>query len=274
LSLEESRRSKKREIITIDDDDDDDLSGNDEQYDEQARYQADLRTALDASRAAIQKSQSHPSQHTDGPSTGQQRPGPLSFLAERAKLEKERLERQKRLRGEASLGDDKHRRDSQSDSGSDVSMGERPTKKMHLSYPHKDKSAPSVSAGASSTSDREIFWDGELRQTATRFAEPRKDGQRTFRLTQVLGGVRFGRSSEPLLLILSFQKSELAFAILSSYSLDFPWIYDFFDRTVPVIMVAQPDPTGKAAIKYTFPTWIKTTPVLRGGFGCQHMKVG
>ncbi len=69
------------------------------------------------------------------------------------------------------------------------------------------------------------------------------------------------------------KKSELAFATLSSYSLDFPWIYDFFDPSIPVIMVAQPDANGRAAIKYTFPTWIKTTPPLRGGYGCQHMKV-
>jgi tyrosyl-DNA phosphodiesterase-1 len=203
LSLEESQRSKKREIITIDDDDDDDdddVGGNDEQ----ARYQADLRTALEASRAAAREPLSLPSQHIGGPRTGQQGPGPSSFLAERAKLEKERLERQKRLRGEASLGDDKHRRDVQSDDDSDVSMGERPTKKAHLSYPLKGKSVPSVSACASSTSGREIFWDGELRQTATRFAEPRKDGQRAFRLTQVLGDVRSGRSSESLPLILSF----------------------------------------------------------------------
>ncbi|EKM76167.1 hypothetical protein AGABI1DRAFT_45345 [Agaricus bisporus var. burnettii JB137-S8] len=250
LSLEESQRSKTREIITIDDDDDDDSENN-----EQTRYQADLQTAIKASRATAQEPQSIPSQQIGGPRAGQHKTGPSSFLAERAKLEKERLERQKRLRGGTSLGDDTDRKDPQSDTESDVSMGEPPTKKAHLSNPLEGMSVPSVSAGASSTSDTKIFWDGELRQTATRFAEPRKDGQRTFRLTQVLGN-----------------KSELAFAILSSYSLDFPWIYEFFDRSVPVIMVAQPDAMGQAAIKYTFPTWVKTTPPLRGGFGCQHMK--
>jgi len=60
---------------------------------------------------------------------------------------------------------------------------------------------------------------------------------------------------------------------MSSYSLDFPWIYEFFDRNVPVIMVAQPDASGEATIKNVLPNWIRTTPFLRDGRGCQHMKV-
>lgn len=59
---------------------------------------------------------------------------------------------------------------------------------------------------------------------------------------------------------------------MSSYSLDFSWIYEFFDPSVPVIMVAQPDATGQASLKNVLPNWIKATPVLRGGRGCQHMK--
>ena len=39
-------------------------------------------------------------------------------------------------------------------------------------------------------------------------------------------------------------------------------------------MATQPDATGQASVRYTFPTWVKTTPPLRGGYGCQHMKVG
>lgn len=60
---------------------------------------------------------------------------------------------------------------------------------------------------------------------------------------------------------------------MSSYSLDFPWIYEFFDKSVPVIMVAQPDATGAATIKNVLPNWIRTTPFLPNGYGCQHMKV-
>ena len=60
---------------------------------------------------------------------------------------------------------------------------------------------------------------------------------------------------------------------MSSYSLDFPWIYQFFDPAVPVIMVAQPDATGEATLKYVFPNWIRATARLPAGRGCMHMKV-
>lgn len=60
---------------------------------------------------------------------------------------------------------------------------------------------------------------------------------------------------------------------MSSYALDFPWIYQFFEPSVPVIMVAQPDASGQAEIKNVLPNWIRTTPHLPGGRGCQHMKV-
>ncbi|KAF8883531.1 hypothetical protein BD779DRAFT_826010 [Infundibulicybe gibba] len=105
------------------------------------------------------------------------------------------------------------------------------------------------------SADEQYFWNGELRSIANQHAEPRLDGKPTFRLTTVLGN-----------------KSELAFAIMSSYSLDFAWIYEFFDRNVPVIMVAQPDSTGRLSLKNVLPNWIKTTPALRDGRGCMHMK--
>lgn len=61
-------------------------------------------------------------------------------------------------------------------------------------------------------------------------------------------------------------------AIISSYSLDYSWIYSFFDPSVPVILVAQPE-SGEASVKIVLPNWIRTTPFLRAGYGCQHMKV-
>jgi len=60
---------------------------------------------------------------------------------------------------------------------------------------------------------------------------------------------------------------------MSSYSLDYSWIYDFFDPSVPVIMVAQPDASGEATIKNVLPNWVRATPFLRAGRGCQHTKV-
>ena len=62
-------------------------------------------------------------------------------------------------------------------------------------------------------------------------------------------------------------------AILSSYALMITWIYQFFDPSVPVILVAQPDESGQTTIKNILPNWIKTTPFLRNGRGCMHMKV-
>ncbi|KAF9449699.1 phospholipase D/nuclease [Macrolepiota fuliginosa MF-IS2] len=249
LSLKESQRSKKPEVITIDDDDDDNSGDH-----EDMRYQADLQRALEVSKVQSQISPTTVPV-ASGPGIGVPGPGPSTFLSERAKLEKERLERQKRLRKEVDLDDETNGTDAESDDDSDISMDGPPAKRQHISTSSQDKSIPLISTGASVPSQTEFFWAGELRQTATRFSESRKDGKPTFRLTQVLGN-----------------KSELNFAILSSYALDLPWIYEFFDRSVPVIMVAQPDATGRASIKYTFPTWVKTAPPLRGGFGCQHMK--
>ena len=51
------------------------------------------------------------------------------------------------------------------------------------------------------------------------------------------------------------------------------WIYEFFDRSVPVILVAQPDQSGEASVKQILPNWVRTVPFLRNGRGCMHMKV-
>jgi hypothetical protein len=47
----------------------------------------------------------------------------------------------------------------------------------------------------------------------------------------------------------------------------------FFDPSVPVILVAQPEASGEASVKIVLPNWIRATPFLRAGYGCQHMKV-
>ncbi|KAF5314322.1 hypothetical protein D9619_011921 [Psilocybe cf. subviscida] len=227
LSLEESNSRPKPALIDLDSD-----------GDEGTRYQEDLQNAIKLSQ---QPSQSQPSSSNTQPS------GAKSFLSERAQLEKERRERQKRLRGPSPSPED-------SESGSE----EPPAKRNHVSNSASASFSKSKAVAPSTRSIPTIdqmFWTGELRQTATQHAEPRKDGQPTFRLTEVLG-----------------KKTELEFAIMSSYSLDFPWIYEFFDKSVPVIMVAQPDATGAATIKNVLPNWIRTTPFLPNGYGCQHMK--
>uniref|UniRef100_A0A8H7XX75 Phospholipase D/nuclease n=1 Tax=Psilocybe cubensis TaxID=181762 RepID=A0A8H7XX75_PSICU len=245
LSLQEN--NKKPALINLDSDEDEDT--------EEARFQEELKQALKMSQEHMESTKSH-LHRIPGPSS---RPdvqpdcSPVStFLSERAQLERERRERQKRLRP---LMED-------IPVPEDDSEGEEPPAKRHQVYPPSQSNVrsnvSSVNSSRNSSSgstSEQMFWKGELRQTATMGAEPRKDGKPTFRLTEILG-----------------KKSNLAFAIMSSYALDFPWIYQFFDPSVPVIMVAQPDESGEATIKNVLPHWIRTTPYLRGGFGCQHMK--
>ncbi len=112
-----------------------------------------------------------------------------TFLSERAQLEKERRERQKRLRSQAGLPN---------------SDDERPAKRHHLfSSSVRSRADRSSSSTVPSDSARqspatplvvlpdgeELFFEGELRQTATQHGEPRRDGRPTFRLTQILGKV-------------------------------------------------------------------------------------
>lgn len=68
------------------------------------------------------------------------------------------------------------------------------------------------------------------------------------------------------------QKSDISFAILSSYSLALSWIYEFFDRDTQVIMVAH-DAARPEAMHNVFPNWVRTVPKLHNGRGCMHMKV-
>ena len=111
-----------------------------------------------------------------------------AFLSQRAQLEQERLERQKRLRPQQQQrqATPPSQSNSTTESGSDDEIEERPAKRQHVSTQAR--------AGPSSSTHPAVnqkFWNGELRQTATQHAEPRKDGQPTFRLTEVLGPVSF-----------------------------------------------------------------------------------
>lgn len=166
MSLEESRQS---EVIVIDSDD------------EGVCYQKGPQRTLEASKVS---SHSLPVPSPPGLSKKEKpEKGLSSFLLERAKLENERLERQKRLRGEVAQGKMKAVED-ESDFESDGSMDGPAAKKQHMSKPSQENSNP-----ASSFNSRQVFWNGELRQTATRHAEERRDRLPTFKLTQVLGSV-------------------------------------------------------------------------------------
>ncbi|KAF9235416.1 hypothetical protein BU15DRAFT_89583 [Melanogaster broomeanus] len=237
---------------------------------EEEHFQAELQRAIAASKAGsdcgvpISKPTSESRASQSGTSTPS---GSMSFLSDRSQLEKERLVRLKRLRGES---DDRERRSEKSQ--------QPPVKRQHLSSIHErtdrriTQSTSSVSSSSSSSNfqDRsgskttdattsimdQLFWDGEFRPTANKHSQPREDGRATFRLTDVLG-----------------PKSDISFAIISSYSTSVSWIYEFFDPSTPVILVAQPDPSGQATIKNILPNWVMTVPFLRNGRGCQHMKI-
>ncbi|KAI6160265.1 hypothetical protein EDD17DRAFT_1834005 [Pisolithus thermaeus] len=101
----------------------------------------------------------------------------------------------------------------------------------------------------------QLFWDGELRPTATLHSVPRQDGKPTFKLTEILG-----------------PKSQIAFAIISSFSTSILWTYQFFEPRTPVILVAQPDFPGQTGVKNILPNWVMTVPLLSKERGIQHMK--
>ena len=162
-------RPRHSEVTVIDSDDED------------VRYQKDLQQALEASKVS---GHSLPVSSPLGLSKKEEpKQGLSSFLLERAKLEKERLERQKRLRGETARGKMKAvKDDSDSETKSDGNMDGPPPKRHHMSKLPQGNSNPS-------SRQEKFFWNGELRQTATRYTEERMDRRPTFRLTQVLGSV-------------------------------------------------------------------------------------
>ena len=269
---------KKPEIIDLSADSDD----------EGATFNDQVHPALEASKFCTNKPVPRTVVEESTSSTPQPQPqsnAAPSFLSERAQMEKERLERQKRLRPEAHEGDRNG-----ADDKEEPELREPPAKRQHLSSSSgrlfndvRNYTVPSIFSAKGNPPTEgiptidQVFWDGELRQTANRHAEPRKDGRPTFRLTEILGQVRLTFSttgSSSGLIPFPLQRTELSFAIMSSYALDFPWIYQFFDPAVPVIMVAQPDANGQASLKNVLPNWLRTTPFLRGGRGCMHMKVG
>lgn len=196
-------------------------------------------------------------------------------MSERAQLEKERRARQKRLRKAQGLPDSDDEEKVQNDEDE-----ERPSAKRQRlsssSYAGQPNARSSTNSGSQSSSSKDsFFWDGEWRPTAVQGSEPREDGRPTFRLSEVLGSVSIALDEAWRLsnLISYMQKTEIAFAILSTFALDIPWIYSLFDPSVPVIMVSQPDASGKTSVKNVLPNWIKTAPFLRNGYGCMHMKV-
>lgn len=135
-----------------------------------------------------------------------------------------------------------------------------------------DASNEKVYAGSFNVPDKSgLFWHGALRQTANKHVYPSQDKKPVFRLTTDILPSPQGSSSN--FSTATGDKNALSFAIVSSFSLDLPWLYSLFPPEVPVILVTQPGQDGQADVHHTLPGWVRTSPELPGGRGCMHVKV-
>ncbi|KAF8587152.1 phospholipase D/nuclease [Ramaria rubella] len=207
-----------------------------------------------------------------------------TFLSERAQLEAARLARLKRMRGPdpentrtqskstAILDDPYTSEDEQDEQGphpKKFKSSEPSASKRHLNitscgttfknnhqYSVASRSPlPAFKKREKTPDEGELFWTGELRQTANMHVDGDKDTKSVFRLHDILG-----------------DKSELTLAILSSYVTQLSWIYSLLPSNLPVILVAQPDENGATSVHNVLPNWVRVTPQLRGGRGCMHIK--
>ncbi|KAI0087489.1 tyrosyl-DNA phosphodiesterase-domain-containing protein [Irpex rosettiformis] len=240
--------------------------------DEDPEFKAQLRRAIAESEATMVVRQPAVNQHTapdERPYPPMQAAVPHSgspFLMDRAEMERQRLERQKRKRPDIARVENIIPKREEDDDMIIDGDAVRETKRQHVSSPAatartnaSSSSQPPRSAIARSQpqthrNKEELFYDGEIRQTANKYVDPPKDTHPVFRLSEILS-----------------PKDDIAFAIISAYVINFPWMYTFFEPKTPVIVVTQ-DMHGQETIKEVLPEWIKTTPFLRGGHGCMHMK--
>ncbi|KAF8202025.1 hypothetical protein K438DRAFT_2103536 [Mycena galopus ATCC 62051] len=175
--------------------------------------------------------------------------GPPSFLGDRAQMERERLARQKRVRGpspppksrsNSSVNSDQD--DDEDESGSEGSA----RKRAKLNPPPLNPTARAFPTGALLRIDSQHA-DSSL---------PNKP--HCIRLSEALG-----------------PKDELSFAILSAFAVDAPWLYGFFARDTPVVLVTDANMCGAGAELGDVSPTLKTSsrPGARGGYsGCMRMK--
>ncbi|KAI5120005.1 hypothetical protein M0805_008466 [Coniferiporia weirii] len=242
LSLEEAKNPPPRRQETPGSEDDD----------AEAQFQRDLQAAIAESKAIEARERG-----TNGAVVTPGASSAPSFLSERAQMEKARLERQKRMRG----GDTEE---------SGVSTGPPPAKRQRNSTPSTSSLLQTAKAsaaalertharvsdpGSSGSATIALYWEGELRQIANRLVNKEKDTRPTFRLSEIIGA-----------------KSDISFAILSSYSNMVPWLYEFFDQRTPIVIINQPG-DGNAGLTELAPNMLMTKPFLRGGRGCMHIKL-
>lgn len=216
-------RAASPEIIEIDDDDEDNdhgirqkqddstVGGNEDEED--AQFQADLRRAMEASKTEAARSMAPSNPATSGPSTRDgsssvqevtpqppTRPG-SAFLFDRAQMERERLERQKRLRPDiVQNSSGTIEEEGEEDSAEDVRSAKRqrvssssamPTRTNVASFSSRTASPAAGMSRAATGADAGdgLYFDGELRQTANKHVSAAKDTRPMFRLTDVLAPV-------------------------------------------------------------------------------------
>ncbi|KAG8952310.1 hypothetical protein FRC04_004738 [Tulasnella sp. 424] len=173
-----------------------------------------------------------------------------SFLADRAKMERERLARQKRLRPQAQQPEETESEEEEE--------GAPPAKRAKAEGGVSivpTSHAPAQNHSVTSSSEP-LFWEGEIRQTANRHALPSKDLKPVWRLSEILGQ----------------RHDQIKLIIFASYSNDIDWILRIFPENVPVIFIGQPGENGNATVHNILPNWVKATPFLANGRGCMHMK--
>lgn len=124
--------------------------------------------------------------NTPPAATSQTAPAPSSavsaFLADRAKMERERLARQKRLRPQAQQPEDTESEEEEDD-------GPPPAKRVKAED-GGSSAAPSYTSKQKqpvTSSSEPLFWEGEIRQTANRHVLPSKDTKPVWRLSEILG---------------------------------------------------------------------------------------
>jgi tyrosyl-DNA phosphodiesterase-1 len=192
----------------------------------------------------------------------------LSTREERLQLERERLERQnKRLREESERREGKGKGKS-TDEDVDSQRNEPPAKKARL-----NGTSLAQTGDASSSSHLPVYWNGIVRQTANMHADKDKDTRPTIRLSDIITPVSPCFSPSVTILISLVKKEDIEFAITASYASMPNFIFSFFDTNTPVISVVQPDESGTSRVIKLREKFLLTTPFLRGGRGCQHIKV-
>lgn len=194
-----------QDIIDVDADDDND---------EEARFQAELQRAIAASKQeANHVPRTAPQPPIKEPAAPTASSSATSFLSERAQLERERRERQKRLRPDiySGGGQDADHSDEevqevqqpnakrQRISSSSVGARRANAPPSTLSSTATSPTAASSRAAGPSAQHRPtqpaasvtptLFFDGELRQTANKHVDPQKDRRPVFRLSEILAPV-------------------------------------------------------------------------------------